>query len=124
LLESGQLSAVLKDDVQYEIRRTVDDIEKRLGRARARKNRSQRTKGLVLTGEGVLRRGRRLLRRLASGAEYYDIGQKLKLTAEAMAVYRVVVACLRDEFAGDAARLERLITKIDSVLLRHPTQKR
>ncbi len=111
-LKRSELPADLRDDVQFEIRTTLENVEKRLRRARSRRQKSSSDERLIAMGAKTSRRGRSLLRKLSKAEQdgsLLDIAQIVTLSRKARMVYDAVVEVLREELAGEPAALERIL---------------
>lgn len=104
-VRSGELPVELKEEVAYEVRRLQDDVQKRLKGPKTPKT-ENRAKRLV----GRTRKLLQEMKRETSG--FLDLGAELKFDAKLREFYECVLAVLKEEFAQDPGRLERIIQKI------------
>jgi len=114
----SQLAIEIKPDVVYELRKTVEDLQKRIDRTAGKRKPSQKDIQLVNRGEKVLKNAKGLLKRMESGKGFSDITQQLELGEQAKQVYQIVIECLREEFSSDLKRLERVVDSINKALSR------
>lgn len=114
----GELSDVLRDDVRYDVRRAVEDLEERLRRAKGRRELSERHKRAVASARTVAKSGRKLLKTLARAKSFYDVGAVLHFNDQTREAYRVIPGCLREELSGDARLFARVVRRIDEALRR------
>lgn len=117
-LKEGETPIEVKPQVEYEIRKTTEDLEKRIDRTARKRKQSRKDKALVKRGQTVVRNGKGLLRRLESKEGFVDIRQKIELGDQAKQVYQIVIDCLKDEFSFDLRRLERIVSSINKALAR------
>ncbi len=115
-LKEMEIPVEVKPEVEYKIRRTVEDLEKRIERTVRKREPSIKGIELVNRGVAVVERAKGLLRRMESKEGFIDIREKIGLNEQARQVYQVVVNCLKEEFSFDPARLERIISKINNAL--------
>jgi len=115
-LREMEIPVDVKPEVEYRIRRTIEDLEKRIDRTARKREPTTKEVELVNHGVAVVERAKDLLRRMESKEGFVDIREKIQLNEQARQVYQVVVECLKEEFSFDAARLERIIAKINKAL--------
>jgi molecular chaperone HtpG len=111
-LDQRELPTEIRTDVQFEIRKALENVSERLKRASGKRAKTARDTALIARGTKVQKRAARLLRRLSqadSEAGFFDILKKVPLGHEAKALYRVVVEVLREELESEPARLERIL---------------
>jgi hypothetical protein len=111
-LDQGELPAELRANVEFEIRKALENVGTRLKRATGKRVKTTRDTELIARGTKVQRRAKSLLRRLSqpdADAGFFDILKKVPLNEQAQALYQVVVEVLRDELASEPARLEQVL---------------
>ena len=118
LLTERKFSTVLKDDIQYQIRKAVEDLNQRLKRTKGRRKKTKTDGALIKTATRIVTRGNKLLRKITSNDSYYRIVDLLKLNKQAQFIYETVIECLKEEFKNEPSRLEHVIGEIDKLLLK------
>jgi hypothetical protein len=111
-LGTGEIPVEIAGQVEYEIRKTLEDLQKRLNRAKGKREPSPRDTKLLERGQKVQRKGRAVLRRLtAASAEgtLYDITKAVSLTGQSRKLYQLVVNVLNEELQAQPKILERLL---------------
>jgi molecular chaperone HtpG len=117
-LTEGQLPIEIKPDIEYELRKTVEDLQKRIDRTASKRKPSQKDIQLVKHGGKALEGAKGLLKRIESSKGFSDITQQIELGEQAKQVYQIIIECLREEFSSDLKRLERVISSINRALSR------
>jgi len=117
-LKESETPIEVKPEVEYEIRKTVEDLEKRLDRTARKRKQSRKDKELIKRGQTVVRNAKGLLRRMESKEGFVDIRQKIELGDQAKRLYQIVIDCLKEEFSSDLGHLERIISNINKALAR------
>ncbi len=105
----------LREDVAFQIRTALRDVQKRLNRARGRRTKTKRDVELVAAGTKLERRAQKLLRDLAKPESedlLYDVTKAVRFDQQAHEVYDLVVEVLRDELATDTATLEKVLREL------------
>ena len=118
-LKRGEVPAELQDEVQYGIRRTLEDVQKRLRRARGKKAKTTHDTELIERGRKVQRKGKSVLRRLsnaASAGELFDVTKAVRFGREAKGLYSVVVEVLREELRSQPRTLERILKALQTAI--------
>ena len=115
-LKEGETPIEVKPEIEYNIRKTIEDLEKRIERTTHKRERTSKDKQLVIQGHAVVRKAKNLLKRVETKEGFVDIKERIGLNQQARQVYQVMVVCLKEEFSFDPVRLERIITKIDKAL--------
>jgi hypothetical protein len=118
VLKRSGLSDVLKPDIKYQIRKSVEDLEKRLQRAKGRRKQSAHDKEINKAAEHIVKEGNKLLKEISQGSYFYQLEDHLQFNEQARAVYTIIIDCLKEEFKNKPELLERLITKIDQELMK------
>lgn len=111
-LQQNAMPAELKDDAAYRIRKTLENLQKRLNQSK--NDRKKRA------AKAAMKRGASFISRLNSlgGREggLIDITDALKFDARCKAVYETIIEVLKSEFQNDPQRLERIVIKIHEAL--------
>jgi molecular chaperone HtpG len=115
-VKESEIPIEVKPEVEYGIRRTIEDLEKRIGRTARKREPSVKDMQLVRRGATVVKKAKTLLKRIQSKEGFVDVGETMKLNKQARQVYQVVVDCLKEEFSFDPIRLEGIIGKINTAL--------
>ena len=118
-LKRGELLAELGDQSKYDVKKTLEDVEKRLLRAGGRKEKSSRDEVLIARGKKIHKKGKRVLQglsRAASKGELFDITKAVPLGNEAKTLYALVVGVLREELARHPKTLERVLKALQSAI--------
>jgi len=118
-LKTGELPLGIEGQLEYEIRRTLEDTGKRLRRAQGKRQKSPRDEELIKRGKKVQRKGKSVLRRLsraASSGALFDVTKAVALGAEAKNLYALVVDVLCQELARQPKTLERLLKALQSTI--------
>ena len=111
-LDRGELPAEIRANVEFEIRKALENVSARLNRATGKRVKTTRDTELIARGTKVQKRAKSLLRRLSQAdadAGFFDILKKVPLDEQAQALYQVVVEVLRDELASEPVRLEQVL---------------
>lgn len=114
------LKDVLREDVTYQIRKSLEDLEKRLHQTESKRKKSDEDNKLIQSGKKAVSKTRVFLRKLehAEPQMFYRVDKTLKLSEEARRVYEIITDCLREEFRTNPKALERIIQKIDEAMTR------
>ena len=116
-LRDGTLPVEVHSEVQHQIRVALQNVDKRLKRARAKKTKTEKDARLIKKGAKVSRRARKVLstlNRASRDGNLYDISLAADLSNEARAVYDITVEVLREELAPETAKLERILKALHS----------
>jgi len=118
-LNEGILKELLKPDVNYQIRKSVEDLEKRLQQTEGKRRKTVKDQKLIEQGSKVVTKAKTFIRKLeqAKATQFYSVDRVLKLNEEAKRVYQVIATCLRKEFQSNPELLERIMQKIDNALM-------
>jgi ribose 5-phosphate isomerase len=76
-LKEMEIPVEVKPEVEYRIRRTVEDLEKRIERTVRKREPSIKDMELVNRGVAVVERAKGLLRRIESKEGFVDIREKI-----------------------------------------------
>jgi hypothetical protein len=111
-LQADAMPAELKDDATYQIRRTLENLQKRLKQSKSpRKKRA---------AKAAMKRGESFISKLNSldgkKGGVVDITDALKFDARCKAVYETIIEVLKGEFQHDPQRLERIVIRIHEAL--------
>jgi len=116
-LESGKLETELREDKDYQVRRLLENVSKRLnksGRSRSKEDK------VVRRAKQVIRRAERLRRTLkaddAGQGHFLDISKIIKMDAKTKAVYDTIIRVLHEEFRSEPQRFATLVRKIHRAL--------
>jgi chromosome segregation ATPase len=116
-LEGGKLERELKEDKEYEVKRLLEDVSKRLkksGRTRSKEDK------VVRRAKQVIRRAERLQRTLKADDNkqrlFVDITRVLKMDAHTKGVYDTIIRILREEFRFEPERFAAVVRKIHDAL--------
>lgn len=115
-MENRQLPVELKPEIAYEIRKVIEDIEKRLDRTKRKRKPSQKDKQLIKSSKQALRKAKSVLKLTESKGSFENTRESLELNAQAREVYQVVIDCLKEELSSDRQVLQRLIRQINRAL--------
>jgi hypothetical protein len=111
-LQQNAMPVELKDDAAYRIRRTLENLQKRLNQSKNLKK--QRA------AKAAMKRGERFISKLNSLGRkeggVVDITDALKFDARCKAVYEAIINVLKKEFQHDPQRLERIVVQIHDAL--------
>ncbi|MCK4223997.1 MAG: ATP-binding protein [candidate division Zixibacteria bacterium] len=118
--KQGTLKEVLRPDVNYQIRKSVEDLAKRLRQTEGKKTKTEEDHKLIEQSKRVISKTKTFLRKLeqADSRKFYRVDRALRLNQEAKKVYEIVTGCLREEFRANPELLERVIQRIDDALVR------
>lgn len=116
--EKTEIPIQFKSEVEYEIRKAIEDIENRLRRTVTKRKKSGRDKELIKEGEKVIKKTRELLKIVKSEEVFIDVGDKVELNEQARQVYQIIIDCLKEELSSDWKQLERIIHKINETLVK------
>jgi hypothetical protein len=104
-VQARDLPLELKDQAVYEVTKLQEDLQKRL--------KGPRTPAAVNRAKRLMGRTRRFLSALNRESDgFLDLRTELKFDTKLRALYDCVVEVLREEFADDPDRLERIIRRI------------
>ncbi len=116
-LEGGQLEKELKEDKDFQIRRVIEDVSKRLKQSGRLQNKDET---LVKRAKQVVRRAERLRRTLNTVSDrqtpFVDITKTLKMDAKTKMIYDTIMMVLREEFRSEPQRFAALVRKIHKAL--------
>lgn len=112
-LDNAEIPIEVKPELQFEMRETIKDIEKRLARTESKRQKSTEDKTLIQRSSSLVQQSKKFLAQLESDNSFVDIRQVIKLNEQAKEVYQIIVDCLKEEFSYDVSRLERIINKIN-----------
>lgn len=115
-LEGAETPIEIKPEVEFEIRKAIEDIEKRLDRTASKKKQSDEDQELIKRGNTLVIKGKELLRQMESKESFVDIRQVIELNDQAKQVYQIVIDCLKEDFSHDIKRLERIVNRINEAL--------
>jgi len=118
LFSKTKISDSLKSDIEFQIKKSIEDLEQRLKRVKGRRKQIKKDKILVKTADRVVKDGQKFLKEIASNKYFYKIEDLLEFNKESRIVYNVIINCIRDELKNIPELLERLITKIDQELMK------
>jgi molecular chaperone HtpG len=113
-----KVSNVLKEDIQFQIRRSKEDIEQRLKKAKGRRKQSKKNKILIESADRVIKESQKFLKEITGEKYFYKPEDILDLSEQSQIVYKIIIDCIREEFKDSSDLLEKLITKIDQALMR------
>lgn len=112
-IASGTLDVEMRGNVQFQVRKALEEVEKRLARTQAKRQKVDRDKELIRHGRTVVRRAKTLLTDLDEGdAHLFDIRKVVPLNEAARQMYEVVVAVLREELRAEPDLFERILRKV------------
>jgi hypothetical protein len=116
-LKTGALENELKDDKDYEIRKLVEDLKKRLQRSNPK---DLKDKGVIRRAKQIVRKGETVRKSLKGDGKtffaFVDIKKDLKLKGEAAAVYDTIIDVLKEEFEQDKEKFADLVRKVHMAL--------
>jgi hypothetical protein len=116
-LEGGQLESELKEDRDFQIKRVLDDVSKRLKQSNRLQNKDDK---VVKRAKQVIRRAERLRRTLKTTdsrqVPLVDITKILKMDAKTKKIYDTIIMVLREEFRSEPQRFAALVRKIHDAL--------
>ncbi len=111
-LQQKAMPVELKDDAAYRIRRTLENLQKRLNQS---KNPQKKR-----AAKAAMKRGESFISKLNSMGHreggVIDITDALKFDARCKAVYDTIIGVLKSEFQNDPQRLERIVLRIHEAL--------
>jgi hypothetical protein len=109
----GTLDVSVKADVEFQIRKRLEDVEKRLSRAQRTKDPAPKYKALIRQGRKVRRSAQKLLGQLRDKEDrLYDVTKAVPMSEESKRVYNITVDVLREELKSSPAVFEKLIQKL------------
>ncbi len=115
-IKKSQIPIQVKNEVGYEIRKVLDDIQKRLKRTIGKKKKSKEDKELVDSGKKVIKDAKKILKIVESEEAFADISGEVELNTQAKTIYQIVMDCLKEEFPTDTERLRKIINRIDEAI--------
>jgi hypothetical protein len=115
-LELKEIPVEVKPLVEYQLRKTIEDLEKRVQRTSHKKEPSTKEKELIQRGSVVLKNAKVLLKIVEKKQSFFDINKKTELTDQSKQVYRVIVDYLIEEFSSEPEKLEKIIYNINARL--------
>lgn len=112
-MEKGTLGLEVRSNVQYEVRRALEDVEKRLRRTQAKRLKDKKDAHLIRQGRTVVRRAKSFLTELDEGnGRFFDIKKAVPMSEEAQRMYDLVVSVLREELRSDVRLFERILRRL------------
>jgi hypothetical protein len=112
-MKSGQLDVAIRPDVQYQVRKALEEVEKRMARTKAKREKVAKDNELIRQGRTVVRHAKGLLNELeAEDAQLFDVKKAVPMSEEAQRMYDVVISVLRDELRSDLPVFERILRRL------------
>jgi len=115
-LKENETPIEVKPLVEYEIRKTIEDIEKRLDRTSHKRNPSVKDMELVQRGTAVAESAKEFLKKVELKKGFSDIRSQIELNEQAEQVYQVVIECLKEELSSAPDLLERIVSNINKAM--------
>ncbi len=115
-LDERDTAVQIQPEIEYEVRKVIEDLNKRMDRVVRKREPSIEDLQLVSRGGDIIEEAKTVLKRVQAKEGLVDIGEKLELNNQARQVYQIIIDCLKEEFSFDVKRLERIVDNINKAL--------
>lgn len=103
----------LKGDVQFKIRKALEDVEARLKRAQGKRKKNEKDHLLISKGKSVIKQGKSFLVTLEKeSGRLYDITKAVPMSEKEKRLYNLVIEVLREELRTEQALLEKILRRL------------
>lgn len=112
-LQQGTLDVALKADVQFAVRKALEDVESRLKRTQGKRQKDAKDQQLIRKGKSVAKKAQVFLATLEREAgRLYDVTKAVPMSEEGKRLYNLVVEVLREELRTEQALLEKVLHRL------------
>lgn len=116
-IEKDEIIDQLKPELDYETRKKIEDIGKRLKRIMSKRIKSKKDKQLIKRGKNTLKKTKNILKIFESAKKFTNIVETLELNNQAKNLYQIVIDILKEEFSSDLNHLRNIIKKINNAII-------
>jgi hypothetical protein len=112
-MNGGQMDVAIRPDVQYQVRKALEEVEKRMARTKAKRTKVAKDNELIRHGQTVVRGAKGFLNDLeVKDTQLFDLKKAVPMGEEAQRMYDVVITVLREDLRSDLPVFERILRKL------------
>ncbi len=113
---TNQVNVYLRDNIAFETRKSVEDLEKREKKIGRRRRKGEKETIILTKVRKIIKKGKHLLTEIESGSIFYDPVSLLNLDTKERRLYQTIIKCIAAELRDSPERLKSIITRIDKAL--------
>jgi len=103
----------LKPETEFQIRKSKEDLEKRLKRTKGKRDKSEEDEKLIKKAEKAIKKVNNTLELLEPENSLKDIGKEVGFDNKTRLLYKIIIDILKKEFSSDQEKLENLVSRIN-----------